>query len=30
MNPKQPPGPPKTLGDMRDLGVQRLIVYCLR
>ena len=22
--------PPMTLGNMRDLGVQRLIAYCLR
>jgi hypothetical protein len=25
MNPKHPPGPPMTLGNMRDLGVKRLI-----
>ena len=28
-NPKQPPGPPMTLGNMRHLGVHRLIAYCL-
>ena len=27
--PKQPAGPPMTLGNMRDLGVQRLLVACL-
>jgi Zn ribbon nucleic-acid-binding protein len=27
--PKQPAGPPMTLGNMRDLGVQRLIASCL-
>jgi len=27
---KQPPGPPMTLGNMRQLGVQRLVAYCLR
>ena len=26
MKPKQPPGPPMTLGNMRELGVQRLIL----
>jgi hypothetical protein len=26
---KHPPGPPMTLGNMRDLGVQRLIASCL-
>jgi hypothetical protein len=26
---KQPPGPPMTLGNMRELGVQRLIASCL-
>ena len=26
---KQPHGPPMTLGNMRELGVQRLIAYCL-
>jgi hypothetical protein len=26
---KQPHGPPMTLGDMRQLGVQRLLVSCL-
>jgi hypothetical protein len=27
--PKHPPGPPMTLGDMRELGVQKLIAACL-
>jgi hypothetical protein len=27
--PKQPAGPPMTLGNMRDLGVNRLLVSCL-
>ena len=27
--PKQPHGPAMTLGNMRDLGVQRLLVSCL-
>jgi hypothetical protein len=26
---KQPPGPPMTLGNTRQLGVQRLIASCL-
>ena len=26
---KDPPGPPMTLGDMRELGVQNLIALCL-
>jgi hypothetical protein len=26
---KQPPGPPITLGNMRELGVKRLIAACL-
>jgi hypothetical protein len=26
---KQPHGPPMTLGNMRALGVHRLIAYCL-
>jgi hypothetical protein len=26
MNPKQPAGPAMTLGNMRELGVQRLIL----
>jgi hypothetical protein len=26
---KQPPGEPMTLGNMRQLGVQRLVAYCL-
>jgi hypothetical protein len=26
---KQPPGPPMTLGNMRALGVQRLVAHCL-
>ena len=29
MAPKQPPGPPMTLGNMRELGVHRLLVSCL-
>ena len=29
MKPKQPPGPPITLGNMRELGVQRLVAHCL-
>ena len=28
MKPKQPAGPPMTLGNMRDLGVRRLIASC--
>jgi hypothetical protein len=28
MNPKHPPGPPMTLGNMRELGVHHLIAYC--
>ena len=28
--PKQPPGPPMTLGNVRELGVQRLVASCLR
>jgi hypothetical protein len=27
--PKQPSGPPMTLGNMRELGVQRLLASCL-
>jgi hypothetical protein len=27
--PKHPPGPPMTLGNMRELGVPRLIASCL-
>jgi hypothetical protein len=27
--PKRPAGPPMTLGNMRDLGVKRLIASCL-
>ena len=26
---KHPPGEPMTLGNMRRLGVQRLVAYCL-
>jgi hypothetical protein len=26
---KQPQGPPMTLGNMRHLGVHRLVAYCL-
>jgi hypothetical protein len=29
VKPKQPPGEPMTLGNMRDLGVQRLVATCL-
>jgi hypothetical protein len=29
MAPKRPPGDPMTRGNMRHLGVQRLIAYCL-
>lgn len=29
MKPKQPAGPAMTLGNMRALGVQRLLVSCL-
>ena len=29
MPPKQPPGEPMTLGNMRHLGVQRLVATCL-
>ena len=29
MPPKHPPGPAMTLGNMRQLGVQRLIASCL-
>jgi hypothetical protein len=29
MKPKHPAGPPMTLGNMRELGVQRLIASCL-
>jgi hypothetical protein len=29
MKPKQPAGPPMTLGNIRRLGVQRLIASCL-
>jgi hypothetical protein len=28
-NPKHPPGPPMTLGNMRHLGVNRLVASCL-
>jgi hypothetical protein len=28
-NPKHPPGPPMTLGNMRELGVHHLIAFCL-
>jgi hypothetical protein len=30
MSPKYPPGPPMTLGNMREQGVQHPIAYCLR
>ena len=29
MTPQRPPGPPTTLGNMRELSVQHLIAYCL-
>ena len=29
MNPKHPPGPAMTLGNMRQMGVQRLLISCL-
>jgi hypothetical protein len=29
MRPTHQPGPPMTLGNMRDLGVQRLVASCL-
>ena len=29
MNPNHPPGPPMTLGNMRELGVQHLVAFCL-
>ena len=29
MKPKHPAGPPMTLGNMRQLGVQNLIASCL-
>jgi hypothetical protein len=29
VKPKHPPGPPMTLGNMRELGVQNLIASCL-
>ena len=29
MAPKHPPGPAMTLGNMRELVVQRLVVSCL-
>jgi hypothetical protein len=29
MKAKQPPGPPMTLGNMRDLSVQNLVAFCL-
>jgi hypothetical protein len=29
MKSKQPPGEPMTLSNVRHLGVQRLIAYCL-
>jgi hypothetical protein len=29
MKPRRPPGPPMTLGNMRELGVQHPIAYCL-
>ena len=29
VNPKYPPGPPMTLGNMHEQGVQHLIAFCL-
>jgi hypothetical protein len=29
MKPKHPPAAPMALGNMRELGVQRLVAYCL-
>jgi hypothetical protein len=29
VNSKLPPGPPMTLGNMRELGVWNLIAFCL-
>jgi len=29
MTLRHPPGPPMMLGNMRRLGVQRLVAYCL-
>jgi hypothetical protein len=29
MTPKHPAGPPMTLGNMRELGVRGLAVYCV-
>jgi hypothetical protein len=29
VKPTPPPGPPMTLGSMRELGVQHLIAFCL-
>ena len=29
MRPKKPAGPPMTLANMRELGVQRLVASCL-
>jgi hypothetical protein len=29
MNPKHPPGPAMTLGNMREQGINHLIAYCL-
>ena len=28
MIPKHPPGPPMTLGNMRELGMEHLIAFC--
>jgi hypothetical protein len=30
MNQRHPAGPPMTLGNMRELGVQRLLISCLK
>jgi hypothetical protein len=29
LKPKHPPGPPMTLGNMREMGVQNLIASCV-
>jgi hypothetical protein len=29
VTPRHPPGPPMTLGNMREPGVQNLIAFCL-
>jgi len=29
MTPNHPPGPRRTLGNMREVGMQHLIAYCI-